>query len=370
MVADCQAASKPWQRALERGRPGRDLPGRDLPGPGSRQARSLDISILGAGFARAGILGAGFARAGILGACLLGACLVGGCDPDQASETPLSYADEIEAWHADRVEALRSPTGWLSLIGLHPLEAGARRVGSGPRADIRLPDPAPAEVGMFTVGKDRIAFAAHPSARVVLYATDDLGREATLPTRGLPIVTDAGGDPTVLGVGTLRFHVIERGRDRFVRVKDTASKRLEQFDGIERFPVDESWRIQARLVPAAGGQTVSITNSVGQIHESPTPGHLEFEAAGTACRLTPTGSPGEALFIAFGDASNGDETYGGGRFLSAAAPDSSGVVLLDFNRATNPPCVFTPFATCPLPPAENVLPIAVRAGEKTWAAGH
>jgi uncharacterized protein (DUF1684 family) len=112
-----------------------------------------------------------------------------------------------------------------------------------------------------------------------------------------------------------------------------------------------------------------IPNVLGQLGDSPSPGTLVFTLAGQSCRLTPIGGPGEDLFIVFGDATNGRESYGAGRFLAALAPDTAGAVLLDFNRAVNPPCAFTAYATCPLPPPENILPVAVKAGEKRWE-GH
>ena len=234
-----------------------------------------------------GVLRAIAARAWVAGLCWLAAC-----SPEPPDPSPASYVNELEAWHAARIEALRAPTGWLSLIGLYPLEAGARRIGSSSRADIPLPEPAPPEVGMFTVGRGRIAFAAYPSARVMVCTRDGQGHEVSEPTRGLPIATDAAGDPTILAVGTLRFYVIERGGEFFVRVKDTASELLRTFDGIERFPVSEDWKVSAQLLPAADGETVAITNALGQIQDSPTPGTLAFTLAGVPCRLIPVGSPG------------------------------------------------------------------------------
>jgi uncharacterized protein (DUF1684 family) len=125
--------------------------------------------------------------------------------------------------------------------------------------------------------------------------------------------------------------------------------------------VDAGWRVTARLEPFAEGGTVAVPNVLGQTSESPSPGVLLFELAGHSCHLTPIGEPGEGLFIVFGDATNG-----GGRFLSTDPPAADGSVVLDFNKATNPPCAFTPYATCPLPPDGNVLPVAVKAGEKAF----
>ncbi len=298
------------------------------------------------------------------------ACSLAGCDGESPPEQSQDYVEQIEAWHAERVASLKRPDGWLSLIGLHRLEVGARRIGSGSRADIPLPDSAPLEVGMFVVGPDQVTFAAHPRGRAVECLTAEDGTERTHPVKGLPVVTDAAGDPTVLGVDSLRFYVIERGRERFVRIKDLAHPRIAEFEGVDRFPVDERWRIEARLVEDPERRTISIPNALGQSEPSPSPGRLVFEVGGTPCTLIPLGEPGENLFIVFGDATTGNETYEGGRFLSAGAPDSSGIVMLDFNRAINPPCVFSPYATCPLPPPENILRVPIPAGEKTWGSDH
>lgn len=341
---------------------------------GSSAAGSRAAGVSTSGSRNAGLFSAGSRITGSLTVALLAAALLtwglAGCDGGAPPDRELSYAEEIEAWHTERIAALKRPDGWLSLIGLHPLEVGAQRIGSSLRADIRLPETAPLEVGIFVVGPERITFAAHPRGGVVECLLAEEGTEQSRPVKGMPIKTDAAGDPTILGAGSLRFYVIERGFDRFVRIKDLDHPRIVAFEGIERFPVTETWRVEARLIEHPEHDTIAITNALGQTERSPSPGRLAFELSGTAYTLTPLGEAGEDLFIVFGDATNGAETYGGGRFLSTAAPDSNGIVLLDFNRAINPPGVFSPHATCPLPPPENVLALPVTAGEKMWGAGH
>jgi len=274
-----------------------------------------------------------------------------------------AYVAEIDQWHADRVESLSAPDGWLTLVGLHPLPQGSSTVGSAGDMDIKLIDKAPAQVGVLTVRGGRILFAAYPKAGV--FTVD--GTDSTLVT-SLELQTDRSGKATVLSVGSLLFYVIDREGSLFLRVKDRAADLLKDFAGVPRFPVDRKWRLAARL--EKGPETTLIPNVLGQKYEAPSPGVLVFDFKGRQYRLTPQGEAGGTLFLVFGDATNGHETYSGGRFLDIDPPLPDGSIILDFNKCTNPPCVFTPYATCPLPPPDNVLDLAVTAGEKMWGEQH
>jgi hypothetical protein len=280
-------------------------------------------------------------------------------------KTDVAYVTEIEAWHAERLKNLRSESGWLTLVGRHELRPGVNTLGSAAGVDVRLVATAPPRLGTLTVGADGILFTPEPGVPVFLGDRPD-----SLLADPVAVRTDAAENPTVLGTGTLSFHVIERGDQHFLRVKDRDSAVRRDFRGINRFTVDPDWRVTAHLERHDPPRTIAITNALGQVSEETTPGTLVFELRGRRCRLTPTGAPGEELFIVFADETTGKSTYGGGRFLSADPPDADGTVVLDFNRAVNPPCVFTPYATCPLPPEENRLPLAVEAGEMTWGQGH
>lgn len=284
-----------------------------------------------------------------------------GCGGGEKTAVDPSYLAEIEAWHAQRIERLKRPTGWLSLVGLLPLREGVNAVGSAPDADAVMPKNAPELVGTVTRDDKGFLFATASGASVFQVVDGD-----TVPVVSLSLAPDDPGPPTVLHVGTLSFYVIVRGDKSFLRVKDSDSPVRREFTDVPRFPVDPKWRVTARLEPREHHRGVMVRNVLGQTEESPCPGTLVFELEGRECRLSPLGEPGGGLFIVFGDATNGDQTYGGGRFLDADPPDSTGAVVLDFNKAYDPPCVFTPYATCPLPPQENVLPLAVTAGEKTW----
>ncbi|MFN2371979.1 MAG: DUF1684 domain-containing protein [Candidatus Krumholzibacteriia bacterium] len=299
-------------------------------------------------------------RATGLTAIILLPAVLSACGGGQPADP--AYVAQTDAWHAERVARLVTPTGWLSLVGLHPLHEGPNTVGSAEGADARLVPKAPPRVGRLDVGPaGAVRFLAEPGVDVRRHADAGAG-----PVAELDLVTDTAGAPTELAVGTLVMHVIDRGGRLFLRVKDTRAEALRTFTGIERFAVDPRWRITARL--EAGPPTVAVPNVLGQMDQEPSPGTLVFSIDGRACRLVPTGAPGEDLFLVFADPTNGPQTYPGGRFLVTDPPAADGTVVLDFNRSTNPPCAFSDFATCPLPPPGNTLPVAVTAGEKRWGS--
>ncbi|MBK9776084.1 MAG: DUF1684 domain-containing protein [bacterium] len=295
----------------------------------------------------------------VLPLLLLPLMLITACDRRETARTTPEYVAEVEAWHAQRIERLRSDTGWLTLVGLHELDpALVNTVGSDSTALVRLDAKAPARVGELAFVGGRWEFTAAADAAVTL------ADSTSAPVATLALATDHDGPATTLACGSLLFFVLQREDAYFVRVKDRESATLRSFQGVDRYPVDARWRVTARLEGSPG--TVKVPNVLGQETDEPSPGTLVFELAGAKCRLTPTGAPGEELFLVFGDATNNHGTYGGGRFLSAPAPAADGTVVLDFNRAYNPPCVFTPYATCPLPGKANTLSVAIEAGEKSW----
>lgn len=286
--------------------------------------------------------------------------LLAGCGGEK---TTAEYVAEIDQWHAARIDRLKSDTGWLTLVGLHPLKEGANSLGASADADVVMAGGAPYWLGTLAVTPEDILFSVHPDATVEVYGEESEGRLASIS-----MATDKEQPPTVLAAGSLLFYVIDREGDLFLRVKDRKSPVLESFTGIERYPVDVRWRVAARL--EGGPTTVAVPDVLGHSSASPSPGVLVFEIDGEEMRLTPTGEPGAAMFLVFGDATNGQGTYPGGRFLAVEPPAADGSVIIDFNRTYNPPCVFTPYATCPLPSPANTLPVAVEAGEKMWGGHH
>ncbi|TBR39020.1 MULTISPECIES: DUF1684 domain-containing protein [Dyella] len=283
---------------------------------------------------------------------------------DTSSPVPAAYQQEIQQWRDKRVANLTSPTGWLSLIGLEWLKEGDNRVGSAADNDIVL-TAGPAHLGA-------IHLDAHGAMHIVL--ADHAG--ATIDGKSVresALVDDmhAGeAGPTLVAFGSASFFVIDREGRKGLRIKDTAAPTRKSFSGIDYFPVDAAWRIEAEWVPFDPPQTLEIGTVIGTIEKVDVPGKAVFHHDGHTFELLPyQEEPGGELFFVLADQTSGRETYGAARFLYAALP-KDGKVILDFNKAYNPPCAFTPFATCPLAPPENRLDVAIRAGEKKYTGGH
>ncbi|KZC41352.1 MULTISPECIES: DUF1684 domain-containing protein [Rhodanobacter] len=292
-------------------------------------------------------------------AAILGVTTVQATDID-------SYKHSIEQWQAGRVARLTAPDGWLSLVGLEWLKQGANRVGSAAGNDIVL-GVGPAHLGVVTLERDgsmRIALDQHSGATIDGKAVAEA-----------PLVDDAhvAGDaaPTRVAFGSASFYVIDRDGRKGLRVKDTEAPSRKHFAGVDAFAIDPSWRIEATWVPAPPGETLEMGTVIGTIDRYPVPGKLEFSRDGKHFEILPVIEEAGAAqyFIVFADRTSGKETYGAARFLYIDPPQD-GKVVLDFNKAYNPPCAFTSFATCPLAPPENRLDLRVTAGEKKYAGAH
>jgi uncharacterized protein (DUF1684 family) len=272
---------------------------------------------------------------------------------------PTSHAEEVEAWRARRLARLTAPDGWLTLVGLEWLREGDNPIGSHPSNAVHLPKgKAPPRLGSIEVSGGR--------ATIEVLAGSSVMNEGRAVSR-MVLRDDADGDPTVLRLGTLSFHVIRREGALAVRIKDRHSPTRIAFRGIDHYPVDPRWRLEARFDPYDPPKETLVPNVLGTGETLRLPGALVFEAEGRTHRLETFLEWGETdLFIVFGDETNEDETYGGGRYLYAAPPDDAGNVVVDFSKAYNPPCVFTPYATCVLPLPENRLAIRIEAGEKRY----
>lgn len=288
-------------------------------------------------------------------AALAGLALAGAL---AAADATRAYLDEIESWRAGRIERLQRPDGWLTLVGLAWLQPGDNAVGSAEGSVVELPASAPARLGTIRVAGDEATFTAAPGVEVT---------SAGEPVTTLRLRSDRDGDPTVLTHGTVSFYLIGRNGRLAVRVKDSEAAARKRFAGIEHFPVDPKWRVEARFEPAPAGHEIEVPNALGYLEKMNAPGHVVFELGGATQRLLALDDTGDGrLFLVFGDLTSGKETYGGGRFLYTDPP-KDGRVVVDFNRAYNPPCVFSPYATCPLPPPGNKMKVRVEAGEKKYA---
>lgn len=272
------------------------------------------------------------------------------------------YPQEIAQWRRERVERLTAPDSWLSLIGLHWLQVGDNSVGSAEDNTVRLTAGAP-YLGIVRLAADgRATFLAAPASRTEV----DGVAAGTHPIE----LRYGTAKPSLVSAESVSFFVIKRGEKVGLRVRDSASERRTGFLGIDYFELDPSWRIEAQWIAFEQPRMIPITNVLGQTSAMPVPGKAVFTRDGKTYELLPVlEGAGEPLFFIIADETSGTETYAASRFLYADAP-KDGKVILDFNRAQNPPCAFTPFATCPLPPKENRLPIRVTAGEKVYRGEH
>src|SRR5689334_14047013 len=263
-----------------------------------------------------------------------------------------AYTQSFDKWKAGLVESLKQE--WLPLAGLFWLKPGENSFGTDPKSALVFPK-GPAHAGSFTLQGKNVTgtFAAEDSAMVE-------GKPATT----LELQPDTKDNPTVVEIGSLRLYVIVRGDRIGIRLKDIESEAVRQYSGPQFFPLDLSYRVTATWLPSDGKQTVDVPNVLGDVTPTPVAGTAIFKVNGQELRLTDLGGDAaKQLFFVFSDTTSKTNTYPGGRFLKAG-PVANGTVVLDFNRAYNPPCAVTPYATCPLAPKENRLPVAITAGEE------
>jgi len=273
----------------------------------------------------------------------------------------LAYKKEIEKWQSDRIATLTKPDGWLSLVGLYWLNEGENRFGSAAANPIRLPaNRSPLVAGTLWLENGRVRMTAHPAVEIKVEGS---------PVTSLALKDDLeAGGPTVLRFGTLLLNVIKRGDRVAARVKDTDSRTRREFKGLEYYSIDPKWRIEARFEPYQPAKIIPITNVLSMTDDEVSPGALVFDVGGTTYRVDPILEKGENdLFVIIADGTTGKETYGAGRYLYVSPADETGKVVIDFNKAYSPPCAFTNYATCPLPPQQNRLPFRIEAGEKKYA---
>jgi uncharacterized protein (DUF1684 family) len=270
------------------------------------------------------------------------------------------YIAEIEQWHQKRIERIKDENGWLTLVGLHWLKEGENSFGSDKNNDIVFPESAPQNIGKIILKDSVITLNVYEGVNVT--AEGNVVKEIKLEE-------DLTGNPTVLDVGSFRWYIIKRGDRYGIRLRDTKSPLLKEFKGINVFPINENWRIEATFVPYDPPKQILIPNILGTTEEDKSPGALSFTVDGKSYQLDAIRSR-NGFFIIFADETSGKDTYGAGRFLYTDKPDSNNKVILDFNIAYNPPCVFTKYATCSLPPKQNYLHLKITAGEKMWGEKH
>jgi uncharacterized protein (DUF1684 family) len=288
-----------------------------------------------------------------------------GCTKSGNATDPAAYQKQIADWQAKRLERLKRDDGWLTLCGLSWLKEGENTFGSdSSNVIIFPPGKAPAIAGSIWLEHGTLRMQSRPGVEIKY--KDSVVSSMTIISDG-----EGASDPTVLSLGTLSFYAIKRADRMGVRVKDKENPARVNFKGLEYFPIDPKWRIEARFEPYRPPKVIPIATMIGTTENDTCPGALVFDVDGKENRLEPvieTGNENQ-LFIMLSDETSGKETYGMGRQLYTDLPDSAGKVIIDFNKAYNWPCVFTVFATCPIPPRQNHLPFRLEAGEKMYA-GH
>lgn len=271
-----------------------------------------------------------------------------------------AFAAEQDAWRAQRHTDLAAADGWTSLVGLHWIELNAHYLGSSRESGMRL-----------AKGPPRLGLLQQSGGR--LWLTPERGVELSIagePVRSrIELHDDRSGTPTIVEFddGRGRISVIARAGRKALRVRHADAGSRLRFAGVEYWPAEASWRIEGRFTAHPPGSTLEIASIAGGSEPMANPGVVEFEHDGRTFQLQALSDGSGGLLLILADRTSGHGSYGAGRYLDVAAPGNGGAVVLDFNRAYNPPCAFTHYATCPLPPLENRLDLAITAGEKAHA---
>jgi hypothetical protein len=278
-----------------------------------------------------------------------------------------AWKADLLAWRAQHAKDLQQPNGWLTLIGLEWLKPGDNSFGSANGNALIVQAPTSAFLGVVRLSGESMQLlppnGGYPSGLMV---------DGKAPANPQPLGADTSEHPSKITSGSVTITVIHRGDRYGLRIKDSKALARVQFHGLRWFAPNEAYRVQAKWIPYNPPHKVPIPTILGTEVMSDVPGAAEFALDGKTYRLEPIiESPDDKdLFFIFRDATSKSETYGAGRFLYTSLPSNgltqAGDVTLDFNRAENPPCAYTPYATCPLPPPQNRLPIAVPVGQQRY----
>ena len=270
--------------------------------------------------------------------------------------SPQVHEQQIGEWRQSRHDRLASDNGWMTLVGLEWLQEGENRVGSSPDSTAKIPG-GPADWGSIYLAGDELRFVPAAGSGVLVDGSE---------VSETVLVADSQGTPTLVSHGNLSFYVLFR-ESYGLRIKDTQAPALLSFTGVPDYNIQADWRYEARFIPAEPGETIEIGNVLGHLSSAPVYGYVEFERDGEVFRLLGLGEEdSESIWFLFADRTSGKETYGAGRFLYSDGMPVNGQLVIDFNKAYNPPCAFNDYSTCPLPPQENRLKLAVTAGEKDY----
>lgn len=268
------------------------------------------------------------------------------------------FQKDKENWRKNRTAYLKNPYGWLSLSGLFWLKEGINTFGSGEKNDIVFPNSlAPASVGTFNLNKDGVTAVINKGLKVIADGK---------PVSVLELIPDDSTDETIMNWGPLRWYLVKRGDQYGIRLKDTTNAVYQKFKGMDMYPASKKWLFRAKFTRYDPYREIFVPDILGNTNKELSPGYITFTYKREKYKLDLLNTTYEGhYFLVFADRTNGEGTYGAGRFAYVPMEDSTGYTLLDFNKAYSPPCIFTPFATCPLPPMQNRLPFKVTAGEKS-----
>ena len=274
-----------------------------------------------------------------------------------AQTTDSVYVNEIKTFHQKRINNLKKEEGWLNLAGRFLLHEGSNTIGSGKKNTIVFPKGKSAKnIGNILVKDNTVSIEINKGVEVWNAQKERVSKQL--------VYTNDTADPVVLYHQSLNWHIIKRGNDFYLRLRDLEHENLKKFTDVPTYPIDAQWKVEA-ILDTTIKDSIEITNILGNVSNQASAGKLRFSVNGKQYTLDALDED-ENLFIIFADETNNSETYYTGRFLTVPKPDKNGTLYLDFNKSVNPPCAFTDFATCPLPPKQNVLPVNITAGEKRY----
>ncbi len=273
------------------------------------------------------------------------------------NETVTPEIKDLKEWQETRVEEITASGGWMSLAGLYWLKEGKNTFGSNPSNQIVFPENAPATIGIFELENGVVNMTIEEEIAVKLGADSP---------KSIVLVPDKVGNPTTLQLGSMSWYLIQRENRFGIRLKDSENPKIKTFKGIEHFPYAENWKVPAELKRATNQSTITLRNVIDMDVTMKLEGYLHFKIANKSYRLEAMDGGEAAYFIIFADETTGMKTYGAGRYLYVPKADVIGKTVIDFNKAHNPPCAFTDFATCPLPSVTNRLDLSILAGEKDY----
>lgn len=289
----------------------------------------------------------------------LSAVTLASCAPD-AAISPEAHALEIDTWRTTRLQELTATDSWLTLVAYHALPSGSTRIGSQASNDLVTPR-GPADIGTVHRDTEGYRFIPAPGAQV-------LADSVVVPPEGIAIQSDRDGPPTVMRIDSLTWYVRTFQDRPALRMRDNLNPLRVDFPGLEFYPIDVKWRLHARFSRHDPPKALPVAIFTGGEHTETSPGAVSFEVDGKAYTLDITDESDTGYFVIFSDQTNGKGSYPAGRYVWFDKPaEGSDRVTLDLNRAYNPPCAFTDFATCPLPPRSHRLDAPVEAGERTFA---